>query len=197
MSAFLPADLEKIKTELVDTFKTKERFNQAIAAYIKATTENHRKTVKLFIFHASRKYGVCLACCLMLLKCFHSPTPNPPPLPPFSIFLSGVAPTRVCSLTALQHEDRFTTINEAAICGSAKATRRLLKGSTNVNSTFNVANYSPQLPRFISNSRKAFIYLPSSPMFPPLRSTLSLAPSSFTRLPSITRPGDTQASGRK
>ena len=28
MTAFLPADLEKIKTELVDTFKTKERFNQ-------------------------------------------------------------------------------------------------------------------------------------------------------------------------
>ena len=46
MTAFLAADLEKIKDEILLTCGSKGNFNLAIAAYISATAENHRRTVR-------------------------------------------------------------------------------------------------------------------------------------------------------
>ncbi len=72
MTAFLPADLEKIKAELVNTFESKDRFNQAIAAYIKATTENHRRTVRPLVM---------LAWSVQCLQPFVHTFNPPPPIP--------------------------------------------------------------------------------------------------------------------
>ena len=53
--------------------------------------------------------------------------------PTFPLLSPQLAPP-----AAPQHEGLFTTIYEAANCGSASATRRLLEGRADVNRTFNV-----------------------------------------------------------
>ena len=46
MQAFLPSDVEMIKPEILKTCGSRDNFNLAIAAYIRAAAENHRRTVR-------------------------------------------------------------------------------------------------------------------------------------------------------
>ncbi len=64
MTAFLAADLEKIRNEILKTFGSKERFNLVIRAYIDATTENYRKTVRYLYLTSTVRgcpEGVCIS----------------------------------------------------------------------------------------------------------------------------------------
>ena len=62
IDAFLQSDLVTIRKGLERTCKSKERFNELIAVYIRVAADNYRVTVRLYL-----QGNVCARCALKRL----------------------------------------------------------------------------------------------------------------------------------